>query len=56
MMFNNIFDSHAHYENSRFDPDRDDVLANLPGQGVRYVLNAGSSIESSAAGAALAAK
>ena len=44
---NNIFDSHAHYNDRRFDDDRDSVLQNLPLQGVTTVLNCGTTIESS---------
>ena len=44
---NNIFDSHAHYNDRRFDDDRDSVLRNLPLQGVTAVLNCGTTIESS---------
>ncbi len=40
-----IFDSHAHYNDSRFDPDRDSVLSGLAGHGVGYVMNACSSAE-----------
>ena len=52
--YTNLFDSHAHYESKRFDADRDEVLSRLPEQGVRYLLNAASDIESCAAGIALA--
>lgn len=34
-----IFDSHAHYDDSRFDEDRHELLASLPAQGVGYVMN-----------------
>ena len=44
---NNIFDSHAHYNDRRFDDDRDSVLRNLPLQGVTAVLNCGTTMESS---------
>lgn len=44
---NNIFDSHAHYNDRRFDEDRDIVLQHLPSQGVRTVLNCGTTIVSS---------
>lgn len=33
-MMENIFDSHAHYDDPAFDPDRDELLASLPGAGV----------------------
>ena len=54
--YQNIFDSHAHYESKRFDPDRDQLLAQLPERGVRYILNAASDLESAAAGIKLAGK
>ena len=54
--YNNIFDSHAHYDLRQFNPDRDAVLSKLPSQGVRYILNAGIDFESSLAGIALAKK
>lgn len=50
----NIFDSHAHYDDERFDRDRDELLASLPGQGVRYVLNAASNLMSARSGIGLA--
>lgn len=40
-----IFDSHAHYDDSRFDGDRDEVLKALPGAGIRLVMNAASNPE-----------
>ncbi len=49
-----LFDTHAHYENSRFDADRGAVLASLPGKGVALVANIGSDMESSRQSAALA--
>lgn len=41
-----IFDSHAHYDSSRFDDDRDQLIASLPACGVAYVVNAACDIES----------
>ncbi|MBQ3132997.1 MAG: TatD family hydrolase [Clostridia bacterium] len=35
-----IFDSHAHYDDTAFDADRDELLARLPSQGVGAVINA----------------
>lgn len=35
------FDTHAHYDDARFDADREAVLAALPDQGVSLVLNPG---------------
>lgn len=42
-----IFDSHAHYDDEAFDEDRDDVLKQVRESGISYIMNAGSSIESS---------
>lgn len=49
-----IFDTHAHYDDSRFDGDRDAVLAALPEAGVELVLNPGCDLPSSRAAVALA--
>jgi len=52
----NLFDSHAHYDAEQFDGDRDAVLRSLPGKGVAHVLNAGTDMQSSGKGIALAEK
>jgi len=44
---NNIFDTHAHYHDKRFDHDRDALLADLPGQGIAFVLECGTDLQSS---------
>lgn len=49
-----IFDSHAHYDDAVFDPDRDALLAALPQEGVCGVVNAGASLDSSLHGLKLA--
>ncbi|MCL2842115.1 MAG: TatD family hydrolase [Oscillospiraceae bacterium] len=41
------FDTHAHYDNPRFNPDREALLASLPEQGIRLVLNPGADMPSS---------
>ncbi len=51
-----FFDSHAHYDDKRFDTDRDGVLASLPGAGVSGVLNAASDLGSAKFGIGLAEK
>ena len=33
-LYTGIFDSHAHYDSSRFDHDREEVLAALRGAGL----------------------
>jgi TatD DNase family protein len=49
-----LFDTHAHYDDGRFDADRDELLASLPGLGVGYVLNVGTDIRTSHIGLELA--
>ena len=51
---NTLFDSHAHYDHEKFDPDRDSLLAGLPGAGIGGVLNAASSVDTSRAALLLA--
>ncbi len=48
------FDTHAHYDDEKFDPDRDAVLAALPEAGVTLVLNPGCDVASSKTAVALA--
>ena len=43
------FDTHAHYEDKRFDEDRDELLASMPGSGISMILNIACCVESSAA-------
>ena len=42
-----IFDTHAHYDDSRFDGDRDELLSGLPQRGVCNVINIGCDVHSS---------
>ena len=51
-----IFDSHAHYDDAKFDEDREKVLSLLPKNGVCAVLNAGTNIETSKKAISLAEK
>lgn len=39
-----IFETHAHYDDAKFDTDREMLLADLPQRGISPVINAGSSI------------
>lgn len=41
-----LFDTHAHYNDARFDEDRDEVLARVRESGVSLVLNAAADIDS----------
>ncbi len=42
-----IFDTHAHYDHSAFDGDREFLLAQMPKEGVERAVNIGCSMESS---------
>lgn len=41
----NIFDSHAHYDDKRFDEDRDTLLSSMPKRGVCAIINIGCNLE-----------
>lgn len=49
-----MFDTHAHYDDAAFDPDRDALLSALPESGVNLVVDPGCDVESSRAAVALA--
>lgn len=49
-----IFDSHAHYDDKAFDEDRDQLLRQLPKDGVGTVVNVGASLASTGRAIALA--
>lgn len=49
-----IFDSHAHYDDERFDEDREALLARLPQSGVAGVINCGTTLATSRTSIALA--
>ncbi len=53
-MYRGIFDSHAHYDDERYDEDREKVLSDLPSQGVSEICNVACSVESSLQSIALA--
>lgn len=42
-----LFDSHAHYDDEKFDPDRKQVIEKAFESGVGYILNAASDLDSS---------
>jgi TatD DNase family protein len=54
MMTVQYFESHAHYDDRRFDGDRYELLAALPGKGVAQIINAGADLPSSKASVQLA--
>lgn len=51
-----LFDSHAHYDDRRFDGDRDTLLSGLKENGVGYVTNIGCDLPTSRKSVALAEK
>ena len=53
-MYNNIFDSHAHYTDKAFNDDRQIMLGSLKESGICGVINCGADIESSKASLKLA--
>lgn len=55
-MHNKIFETHAHYEDAKFDEDREELLASLPSQNIEYVINVGSNLETTKKSMELAKK
>ncbi len=51
-----LFDVHAHYDDEKFDGDRDELLAKMTEGGVGHIINAGCDIESSLRSLELAKK
>ena len=41
-----IFDTHAHYDSSSFDEDREELLLSMKDQGVGTIVNVGATVES----------
>lgn len=41
-----IIDTHAHYDDEQFDPDREELLGSMKDGGIGLIVNAGSTIES----------
>lgn len=52
-MYNNIFDSHAHYTDKAFNDDRENMLGSLKESGICGVINCGADLDSSKASIAL---
>ena len=46
-MINNIFDTHTHYNDEKFDENREELLNSLPSKGIDKVINVGASIDES---------
>ncbi len=55
-MYINIFDTHAHFDDSRFDEDRDELISSLKEKGVSHIVNCGCDFKSSLSTLALAEK
>ena len=51
-----IFDSHAHYNDKRFNDIRDDIITEVFNSGVTRIMNVGTNVESSLESIALAEK
>ena len=45
-MYNNIFDSHAHYDDSSFSEDLTELLSSLPEKGISGVVNCATDVAS----------
>lgn len=43
-MYKNIFDTHAHYDDDRFEADREELLSELPNRGIINVVSCGCDI------------
>lgn len=46
-MTDNIFDTHAHYDDEKFDVDRDETIKKVFSSGVRGIINCGCDVDSS---------
>ncbi|MBE5934846.1 MAG: TatD family deoxyribonuclease [Lachnospiraceae bacterium] len=42
-----IFETHAHYDDKAFDLDREELLQQLPEEGIKYVVNVAANMEGS---------
>lgn len=45
-MYNNIFDSHAHYDDERFSEDLSSLLSSMPSMGVCGIVNCATDVDS----------
>lgn len=55
-MYKNIFDTHAHYDDERFDEDRDELLSSLLKGSVSHIIDCGCDLNSSIKAIGLAEK
>lgn len=44
-MYNNIFDTHSHYDDEKFNPDREELLSGLKNKGITTIVSCGCDIE-----------
>ena len=51
-----IFDTHAHYDDTAYDNDRDEILSAMPKNNVKYIINQGVDVSTSKATVSLAEK
>jgi TatD DNase family protein len=51
-----LFDTHAHYDDRRFDDDRDELLQGMPSLGVGAIINPGVDLKSSEMALSIAQK
>lgn len=56
MIYKNIFDTHSHYDDEAFDPDREELVSSLKSKGVVGVVSCGCDIPSTKANRDLAHK
>lgn len=55
-MYQNIFDTHSHYDDKQFDIDRDELLRSLPEKGVIAAVSCGCDLKSTQTNKELAEK
>lgn len=55
-MYQNIFDTHSHYDDEKFNPDRETLIGGLQSQGVSNVVSCGCDIETTQFNSDLAQK
>lgn len=44
-MYKNIFDTHSHYDDEKFNPDREELLSALPNRGVSLIVTCGCDLK-----------
>jgi TatD DNase family protein len=52
----NFYETHAHYDDERFDPDRDEIIQSVYSRGCRKIINIGCTLERSKKSLELAEK